>query len=685
MPVEGDETAYLREYRQSVPDSMLVISKIEQAGQLRMDGRMGESIATGGKALHIADSLNDAGLVQAAAVELADSYLSNDQPAEAEEILKSKLERYSNSRHTPRLLSLLGNAYRLQGRYEEALSTQQEAKSLIDSTRRPGVYSRISVNIGSIHESMGNQGKALEHYLTGVEYAETVGDSLLLATALNNLGVAYQNTSKHQKAKRYLDRALDIEKATGNRVGLLRATSNRAITAWRLGDYDEAVKFYDRALELHREIRKEVPPFRILYNMGQLYKDKGALDKAEEYYRRSLEYCRQAGIQQGLIYNFGGLANVAELRGDMDKASVYYNRALEVSGDIGARALQKMALNSLYLLEKGRGAYEEALAYYERFVALKDSLDAEARAQELASTEDKLNLLQQQEINRLLKEKQEQQEARIDAQNWLMIGGLLIIAVVLIFLLMVHRSKAEKQRLNRELEAQRNELEELNQVKDKILAIIAHDLRSPLSSIHGLFYLLREEELTESEMKQMASELETTFSQNINMIDNLLVWASDQMRGVAVDIKPVGINEVIMDVIDLFEFQAERKGVALDSEVEGDLQVRADYNLMKLILRNLVSNSIKFSEEGDTVRVAVGEKDGMAVIEVSDTGIGMPEEVQQGLFSMDGTSRKGTRDESGSGLGLSLCKEFVEKQEGEIQFRSREGEGTTFTVNLPKA
>jgi signal transduction histidine kinase len=378
------------------------------------------------------------------------------------------------------------------------------------------------------------------------------------------------------------------------------------------------------------------------------------------------------------------LANVAELRHDITKARDNYTQALHTAEDIGAVELQKDALKSLYLLEKGQSNFKRALNLHEKYTALNDSLNKEASQQELAGTEAKLNLRRQEEINKLLQEKQQQQEARLTTQNWLIAAGLGIIIVVLGSVILLVKSNVEKQRINSELESQRNKLEELNKVKDKILAIIAHDLRSPLASMQGMIYLIREKELTKKEIAEMAAELEVSISQNISMMDNLLVWAREQMSGLALNIKAVNAREIVKEVFDNYQFQAQHKGVQLANKVSEGLKVKADHNLLKLILRNLVSNSIKFCKEGDRLTVSTREEEGKVIFEVEDTGIGIPETKKAGLFSSNSGSRNGTNDEKGSGLGLQLCKEFIEKQDGHISVESVEGEGATFIFSLPR-
>lgn len=637
------------------------------------------------RARNYADSLEDGDLIEEVTIQFADYYLTNDLPDSAETLLLGALNKYPEKNAHADLLSMLGNAYRIQGAFEKALSYQEKAKSLIDSSENPQDYGRIKHNIGSVYESMGNYATALDNYQQSLESARVSGDSLMLSNVLNSIGLVYNNTSKADEAIFYLEKALAIDKKLNNKVGQFRVYTNLAISNSNMGNFEIAISYYNQALELHKKVRKEVPPFRLLYNLGQLYKDTGELDKAEDHYNRSLGYCKQAGIAQGLIFNYGGLANVAELRKNYSRAKELYGRALEVAQDIGAKSLESQALFSLYNLEKLRNNYEEALSYHEKYIAVSDSLDALSREREIEKTKTRLGLYQQEEINTLLREKQQRQQAQITSQRWLIWGSAAVISLILILLYLIYRANQRNKMVNKKLEEQQERLEELNNVKDKMLAIFSHDLRTPMASVKGLLQLFREDNMSKEEMREYLPKVEMAVDQNLNMMDNLLAWTREQMSGLKVEIEDIAAESVVSDVLENFEPQALEKGVELINNVSKDVYVQADEDLFSLILRNLVSNSVKFTESGDSISVRSSINNGQVTFEVADTGVGMPSEKQKGLFSLQTESSRGTHNEKGSGLGLQLCKEFIEKQGGNIDFESKEGEGTVFRFTLPRA
>lgn len=674
-----------QELAQPFSDSARVSMMVEMATKFQNTGSMDEALSLFKEAYLLADSLHNPYLLQKAADAYAMNLLDRDRPDSAITILQHPLELFPDSKYSYHLLNMLGTAYRFKAEYNTSLKTYREAKALVDSVENPRMYANINFNMATVYASLGNKAAALDQYLKGIEFAETAKDSVFLATALNNLGETYNQFSQPKDAEYYLERSRQISEDIGYRMGVFRAVFNLANTKRNINEFEAALTLYDEALELHEELRPGTPPFRIIHSLGALHFMAGDFEQAEENFRLSLTHSNTLDVPQGLYHNNEGLAKVAEQRGEPEEAIEYYKKALDVANKLGAASLQQSSLKNISRLSKEIGDYRQALAYHEQYKTNSDSLRRLENKQHLSETEALLDLRKQEQVNNLLQENQQAQEARIVTQNWLIIAGIVIIILILISVVMLNRSKEEKQRINEELESQRDQLQQMNKVKDKIMAIMAHDLRSPLSSMQGMLYLLREDDLSKEEMKMMTVQMELSLSQNINMMDNLLAWAREQMSGMAVDMETIAGREIVEEVFSYYDFKARQKGVKLVNKVSEGLKVRADNNLLKLILRNLIANSIKFTSDGDAITISTREDGGKVAFEVNDTGIGIPEEDQQNLFTMYGKSRQGTDNEKGSGLGLQLCKEFVEKQDGEIAVQSTEGQGTTFSFTLPRA
>ena len=666
-------------------DSARAMLLADLAIRLKDRGNVTEARALLGRAKVISDELSNLSVTENVTLDFADYYLSTDRADSAIVVLERFLDRFPDSDRKVNMLNLLATAYRYQADFEKSLELFEKAKSLVDSSENPRTYNVINLNMAGIYGSMGDFGSALKYHKEGLEFIEASGDSLSLATVLNNLGNDYLKKSDFEQAKYYLQRSMSVSRAIDYELGQLRAFNNLANAEKNLGNPEEALRLNKQALLLHQKLKPDSPPFRLTYNLGDLQLGQGELGKAEESFQKSLEYSQQMGIPQGRYFNYTGLGAVAEQRGNLSRAITYFSKGAKIAKELGMGSERQEVTGKLYQLYKEKGDYKQALQFLEINKSITDSLHEVATEQKLAETESQLKLRREQQINQLLQEKQEQQQARITAQRWLLGVGVVVIVVILGSFFLLYRSFHQRKQINEQLEAQRNQLEELNNVKDKILAIISHDLRSPLTSMKGMLFLLREDELSKQEISRMATELEVSLNQNLNMMDNLLAWAREQMSGMAINLDEVDAHLITSEVIENYKFQAEHKDIQLSNNVPEGLVVEADFNMLKLILRNLISNGIKFSEQGGEVTVSTRRKEDKIVFEIADTGIGIPTTEKEELFTVGSGSRSGTQNEKGSGLGLQLCKEFVEKQNGDISVQSTEGEGTTFYFTLPKA
>jgi PAS domain S-box-containing protein len=243
------------------------------------------------------------------------------------------------------------------------------------------------------------------------------------------------------------------------------------------------------------------------------------------------------------------------------------------------------------------------------------------------------------------------------------------------------RKKAELLLIERE-----SQLRELNSTKDKLFSIIAHDLRSPFNAILGFSELLIENSivLDDAESVKYLGIINSTAENTLILLDNLLMWAKSQTGKIAYQPEKTNLSAVISEILVVSKSNAKFKHISLKSIKTDDIEVVADVNMLKTILRNLISNAIKFTHPNGEIVISAAQNQENIEITVSDNGVGMSEETQIKLFEIDtNIITKGTANEKGSGLGLILCKEFVEKHGGEIWVKSELEKGSAFIFSLP--
>lgn len=235
------------------------------------------------------------------------------------------------------------------------------------------------------------------------------------------------------------------------------------------------------------------------------------------------------------------------------------------------------------------------------------------------------------------------------------------------------------------LKAKAEDLERINDAKNKMFSIVSHDLRAPIASIQSYLEILSEMDIDHHDRRQIKADLMLMTQNTDMMLSNLLMWSQSQMEGINMDKKLLDLVEVISPVIKVFQPIASRKDVDLVYTIEPDLKVLADKNMLQLVIRNILSNAIKFTHPGGTVDLAAICQNEMCQIIIKDTGIGMDEPTKASIFSLQGKSSYGTKNEKGVGLGLSLCKEFTELQNGQLRFESEPGKGTAFYITMPRS
>lgn len=246
-------------------------------------------------------------------------------------------------------------------------------------------------------------------------------------------------------------------------------------------------------------------------------------------------------------------------------------------------------------------------------------------------------------------------------------------------------SNEELYRHTQEIERQKEELAELNNLKSKLFSVISHDLRTPLYGLRNLFRSVEQYNLPAEEIKVLIPDVVKDLHYTTDLMENLLQWAKSQMKGESLSPQLIDMSKLIHDVQQIVRLQAENKQVYLKTKTDKPVYIYADKEMIEVVLRNLISNAIKFTPNEGEVSIDVKEDDELIEVLVSDTGTGMSEEARSKLFGDEHFTTKGTSNESGTGLGLMICKEFLRKNGGDIHVESELGKGSTFAFTLPRA
>ncbi len=236
-----------------------------------------------------------------------------------------------------------------------------------------------------------------------------------------------------------------------------------------------------------------------------------------------------------------------------------------------------------------------------------------------------------------------------------------------------------------QLEAQKAELTELNSIKSKLFSVISHDLKTPMYALRNLFRNMHQKNMPAEEMQNLVPDVLMDLNYTIGLMENLLQWSKTQMHSSSVRPEELNITKMIVEVMQVLRLQAEAKQINIEPRSSAPVYILADKDMVNLVLRNLLSNAIKFTPQHGTIEIGVNQLTSFVEVYVQDSGTGISREALLKINENNFYTTKGTASESGTGLGLMLCKEFLAKNGGQMHIESEMGKGSIFSFTLPRS
>ena len=591
----------------------------------------------------------------------------------------------------------IGNFYFDQGKQKLALDYADSGLNVLKQYGLENKYSHDyvgSLNFkGKVLYAHGDYAEAFDYYFRGKQVAEQLKDTCTLAQYTYNLGMACYNQKKYADAAGYFKQTFAYTKVCKGDFpnAMQEFIDNIALCYEKLQMWDSAVFYYDSTLsylEVHKAGLagtqfKEKAEGVVYGNLGTVLLRMGHTDSAIAYLKKSYEI--------DLPWNYDpGDALLTHLK----LAEAYLGK-----NDLGltAQALQmlqkeldtirhnidadcKMQQLTYQYYEK-KGDETEAYKHYKSYSSLKDSIWQNDRKQLQADAGSELNKKQQQyEILQLQKNNQ-MNHLYLWVIVFCLVTAMLIGTLVYVNYYKSKKNVAVLKALNNQISLQKTELEKKNKEKDRILNIVAHDLRSPVSGIAMMADMMLEDNrfIPQQDFYTM---VKNSSLNSLALINELLGVRTDDLQ----DMKKerMDILPVVKECADFYKYKAIEKHIAINLSLpEGAVMVAVNKEKISRVLGNLLANAIKFCKVGGTIKVMVAEGKGKVVIGVQDNGIGIPEKMLAQLFDMfTAAKRNGTAGEKSFGLGLSISKQIVEAHGGRIWVESEEGKGSTFFVDL---
>lgn len=424
-----------------------------------------------------------------------------------------------------------------------------------------------------------------------------------------------------------------------------------------------------------------------MLTLGIIYHQLGQLDKALQTNEEILTICKEKGINSFLSEIYNNNSNIYLEKGAYQTAFSWAKKSLQEAEKNREIDMIRDASYNLYEASKALGKTDDALAYHELHHQYKDSLLQEQNSKAIRDLKNNFEITIKEYENQQLKQENTLNDLEIKQQRtklWVVAVILILVSVIVFVLILLNRKLRSK---NRVISEHRIELEKNNRLKDNMFSIIAHDLRGPMGATKGLLEFLDIDSAREDQ-KGYEDVLETvkkSASSTYELLENLLNWSRQQKNEITFEPKSANLTELVDEIMQLKQPAAKRKNIHLSHSLQNEFIVKFDKNMIHLVIRNLIDNAIKFTPEGGKVDILGEIKEEKVQIAVADTGVGISEEAKVKIFDKYQLySSKGTKNEHGSGLGLKLCHDFIQKHSGSIYVESKIGEGSRFIFTVPQ-
>lgn len=521
----------------------------------------------------------------------------------------------------------------------------------------------INLQIAAFYVSEGKIDEAIKLYIQSLEAFVKLGMIKDVANTKNSLGLIEIKKSNYAKAELLFKEALQLSLNQKFIYGQKKSFYNLGLLARAKKDTATARSYFENSLSLDNLLKDNYGMALNQIQMVQLLLEQQKTNEAIEMAKVAYDNARKINAYNLMITSISLIKDVYKTKNDLQNTNNW----------------QDSMINTL------KHKSENEIEYANNFI----------------------ELVRDKEIQKLnAKTEIEKANKRASGQLIIIFIGtflLLILAIMVIMFFISYRKqmlltrKLKKQNaiieenaasldiLNKEINSKNLLLEEDNRTKDKLLSIISHDLRNPITNTQTILSLINKGALSQEESKVLLEQLETQYINTTGLLDNLLGWLKSQITGKDLEKSDINIYDLMNGMHLEQKIPLMRKRIKFINHTQNDSTIRAEKEMIKIIFRNLITNAIKFTPLDGRIEISYRDDRDYDYVMITDNGIGMSEEVLAKVNAQKYFTRTGTLQEKGSGFGLILCRDLLQKQGGNLLIESAKGEGSVFTVQLPKA
>ncbi|WP_316739413.1 tetratricopeptide repeat protein [Pedobacter aquatilis] len=602
--------------------------------------------------------------------------------------------------------------------YAKSLEVNQKAMALYQKNNKQDDLASCYINIAAVYQALGQQKTASEYGKRALKIFTLNEDKIGIAYAYECLGLSYSS-------------------ATSADLVAMKIEEDKKLNI--------ALDYFTKGLKIAENSNDQLGISSFKKNIGKIYEKQGEGELALHFYKDALSIDEKTGQKGYYAESLKTLGTFYKNQRKYGEAIEMLNLALNISIEKNFLDTQRDVLLKLSEVYQDLNKNKESLDYYKRYIIARDKLFNEEKEREItrrqlmvdfgvkendyklkqkvsdATLKEQYLLARQQEQQLLLRKKELEffgQQKNLQSSNFERsklqsaydsyqknkqiseqkqqiafdekVKIFLTVAITLVVFTagLIYFNQRKTTRLNKIINKQKRELEQLSRVKDRIFSIVSHDMRTPVNSLISFIQLLEAGKIDQPKLTKYASSLKNSLTYTSSMMENLLNWAASQMQGFNPYLETLDISILITDVVNTSKDAADFKKIIIENNIQPNTLCKADENMLSLVLRNLISNAIKFTPDEGKVIISSHLDNNELKISITDDGIGMSaeqvEHFNNSAFQGAGFSTPGTNREKGTGLGLLLCRTFMTLMDGKIVLNSCKNEGSTFNLIFKK-
>ncbi|NOZ47696.1 MAG: sensor histidine kinase [Chlorobi bacterium] len=537
-------------------------------------------------------------------------------------------------------------------------------------------------NAGIIYYKQANYDSSLAYFIKSLEIKETilpngkrVSTDNELAASMVNIGLFYYKLKQNNEAIEYLKNAKEKAKLANNNNYACIAETNLGVIYNSLQNYDSALYYYNMALSSANNMNNIQRKASIYTGLANVYTNTNKFNLAIDYFLKSLEIHNKLNDERGKAIVEKNITELYIKEGKLGLAEEYGLKGLNTAIKTKNIEVEKEVYAILAEIYEKSGDYKQAYTFKNKFISIKDSINALNNENIIAEMQTKYETEKKNVEIKELKIKDIENE-NIQKLFLLIIGFLFIVAIFLVFFFRL------KVKTNTILNEKNMQLKQLNITQNRLMSIISHDLKSPLSAFYSITNSLRNkfDKLNKKEIDNYLSRMLNSSIALKLQLENMLNWAINQQRDISVNKSMFNLHVICFKVVMILQEFANEKSITIENSIDKDIEIETDGRLLSIVLNNLIVNAVKFSQPNNKIILKVNKVENAVIISVKDFGIGMSKSDIDNLFlNKEGVAKS---ENSGTGLGLVVSKDIVEKLGGIIWAESEQGKGSEFFLKF---